>query len=206
MTVFFLFLFLHNSTLDAWVRERNGGWWSDKSGWGVRRERSGSHERSGEQFVLFPSPSLFFLLSTSFFFPHLRSVFFVHPPKFLLSPFPKFVVPPFSVLFSDGVRHFFVGGEKKYCVYPQQQIRGLGFKFVEMKHFCFLFWRIFDKVWIFFVTLLFKSRSGRTIVENNHSEAESAGLLFPVYVWSSGFVNANLHFSALLCYSPSGCA
>jgi len=64
-----------------------------------------------------------------------------------------------------------------------------------MRHFCFPFWRTFDKVRIFFVTMLFKSGSGRPIVENNHSKAESAGLVFPVQ--SSGFVNANLHFSAL---------
>jgi len=56
-------------------------------------------------------------------------------------------------------------------------------------------------VWIFFfVIVLFKSGSGRSVVENNHSKEESTGSMFPVYVRSSEFVNANLHFSTLLCY------
>jgi len=38
---------------------------------GKKRERSESCERSGEQFVFSPSPSLFFLLPPSFFFLHL---------------------------------------------------------------------------------------------------------------------------------------
>jgi len=172
----------------------------DMSGWRARRKRSESRERSGEQFVLSPSPSLFFLLLPSFFFLHLWSLFFVHPPKFLLPPFPKFIVPPFSKLFSDGFVIFPLMEQKKYWVYPLQQICGLGFRFVEMRHFCFPYWRIFDKVWIFFVTVLFKSESRRSVVENNHSKAESAGLVFLVYVRSRGFVNVNLHFSALLCY------
>jgi len=45
--------------------------------------------------------------------------------------------------------------------------------------------------------MLFKSGSGRSVIENNHSKAKSAGLVFPVYVQSSGFLNVNLHFSAL---------
>ena len=59
---------------------------------------------------------------------------------------------------------------------------------------------------IFFVTVLFKSGSGRSVVENNHSKVESAGLVLPVYVQNNGFVNANLHFSALLCYPLPWCA
>ena len=70
-----------------------------------------------------------------------------------------------------------------------------------MRHFCFSFWRIFDKVWIFFVTMLFKSESWRSVVENNHSKAESAGLMFPVYVQSNGFVNANLYFFCITLLS-----
>ena len=80
---------------------------------GKKRDKSESRERSGEQFVLSPFPSLFFLLPPSFFFLHIRNVFFIHPPKFLLPPFPKYVVPLLSKLFSDRVRHFPVGGVEK---------------------------------------------------------------------------------------------
>jgi len=32
-----------------------------------------------------------------------------------------------------------------------------------------------------------------SIVKHNHSKAKSTGLVFPIYVQSSGFKNANLH-------------
>jgi len=118
------------------------------------------------------------------------SFFFLHSPSFLFLCFRSY--------FSTGFVIFPLVEQKKYWVYPLEQIRGLRFRFVSRRHFCFPFWRIFDKVWIFFVTILFKSGSGRSIVENNHSKAESTGFVFPIYVRSSGFVNANLHFSALL--------
>jgi len=172
---------------------------------GKERERSGSRERSGEQFVLSPSPSLFFLLLPSFFFLHLWSVFFVHPLSFFFLHSPSLLFLRFWSYFTMG---FVISPlvEKKYWVYPLQQICGLGFRFMEMRHFCFLFREYLIKCDFFFVTVLFKSESGRSVVENNHSKAESAGLVFPIYVWSNGFVNANLHFSALLCYPSPWCA
>jgi len=70
-------------------------------------------------------------------------------PKFILPPFPKCVVLPFSKLFFDGFVIYPLVEQKKYWVYSLQQICGLGFRFVERRHFCFPFWRIFDKVCIF---------------------------------------------------------
>ena len=52
-----------------------------------------------------------------------------------------------------------------------------------MRPFCFAFWRIFDKVWIFFVIVLLNSGRGRSIVEKNHSESESKGLVFFIVLW-----------------------
>jgi len=121
----------------------------EKSEWRARRERSGSRERSGEQFVLSPFPNLFFLLPPSFFFLHLRSVFFIHPLSFFFLHSPSLLFLRFWSYFSMEFVIFPLVEQKKYWGYPLQQIRGLRFRFVEMRHFCFLFWWIFDKVWFF---------------------------------------------------------
>ena len=42
---------------------------------------------------------------------------------------------------------------------------------MERKHFCSLFGEYLIKCGFFFVTVLFKSGSGRSVVENNHSKA-----------------------------------
>ena len=134
--------FLHNFHVGhAWERERKGGWFMTEVGEGQReREAWKSWEKwravysfSIPKFVLPPSPKC--LLRPS--------------PKFILPPFPKCVVLPFSKLFFDGFVIYPLVEQKKYWVYSLQQICGLGFRFVERRHFCFPFWRIFDKVCIF---------------------------------------------------------
>jgi len=145
---FLIFNFsFHTSTYER-EREWKRGWWSDKSKRSKERERlrarekgrlirerSGSRERSGEQFVFSPSPILFFLLPLSFFFLHLWSVFFVHPLSFFFLHSPSLLFLRFQSYFLMGFVISPLVEQKKYWVYPLQQIRGLRFRFVEMRHF-----------------------------------------------------------------------
>jgi len=130
------------------------------------RERSGTRERSGEQFLLFPSQPK--VCSSSFL--HFRSVFFLHPPSFffLYSPSLLFLCPP--SYFSTGIIISPLVEQKKYWVYPLQQSLGIHCCLWKGGIFVSVFGEYLINCGFFFVTVLFKSGSGRSGVENNHLE------------------------------------
>jgi len=71
---------------NARVRERNEGCWSYRSERSEERERSGSGERSGEQFVVSSSLGLVFPFFSKFFLPPSPQSIVRHPCDFLLPP------------------------------------------------------------------------------------------------------------------------